>query len=243
MKKFPVLLLAGALLIPAALAAATFEGKVTMKMTGPKGSPPLVNFSLKEGFSRIDVEAGQGQSVAMIMDQSKQEMIIMMAAQKMYLVRPLPKPGDIPAAQGAAPHDMTVERTSVTETILGYECVKIVATDKGTTTEMWVTDQLGTFMGMGGGGPMGGRRGGPGGPAGEAWEQALRGKASFPLRVVTTKDGKEAFRMEATSVEKMSLPDSVFAPPADFQKLDMGNMMRGMMPGGMPPGGPPPGGG
>ena len=27
------------------------------------------------------------------------------------------------------------------------------------------------------------------------------------------------------------LPDSLFAPPAGYQKFDMGNMMKGMMPG------------
>lgn len=57
----------------------------------------------------------------------------------------------------------------------------------------------------------------------------------FPLRVVSTDKGsKETFRMEATEVKKESLPDSLFAPPADYQKFDMGGMMRGMGLPGMP---------
>ena len=63
----------------------------------------------------------------------------------------------------------------------------------------------------------------------------------FPLRVITSKDGKETFRMEATSIEKQSLDASLFEPPADYR--DIGSMMKGMMPGGMPPGARPPGNG
>lgn len=212
-----------------------------MKVTGPKEGEQQINFSLKEGFSRVDVSA-KGMSAGVIMDQAKQEIIILMAEQKMYMVQPMRKAADAPAAD-QNPGEVTVEKTSATEKILGYDCVKYVAKDKTTTTEMWVTDQLGTFMGMapGGGGPMGGRR--QSGPGGEAWEQALRGKDAFPLRVASSKGGKETFRMEATDVQKQHLDASVFAPPEGFQKFDLGIMMKGMMPGGMPPRGRPPSGG
>jgi len=43
--------------------------------------------------------------------------------------------------------------------------------------------------------------------------------------------GKETTRMEATAVEKTSLPASDFAPPAGFEKFDMGAMMKGLIPG------------
>lgn len=241
MKKIPVLVLLAALAAPGALCAAVFEGKVTMKLVGPKGTPQQMNFSVKEGLTRIDMTA-QGMTPAIIMDQAKQQMVILMTEQKMFMIQPMPKPPETPAAGGpdqAVGTAPTVQATGVTEKILGYDCTKYVSTDKNATTEVWVTDQLGTFMGFGpgGGGPMG-RRGGPGG---QAWEQQFRGKGMFPLRVITTKDGKEAFRMEATSVEKQTLDASVFEPPADYR--DIGSMMKGMMPGGMPPGMRPPGGG
>jgi hypothetical protein len=80
---------------------------------------------------------------------------------------------------------------------------------------------------------MGGRgRGGASVPA-QSWESALSGKSVFPLRVVTTAAGKENFRLEVTNIEKASLPDSLFAAPADFRNLS--DMMRGMgLPGGIP---------
>jgi hypothetical protein len=95
--------------------------------------------------------------------------------------------------------------------------------------EIWVTDQLGTFGGL----PHGG---GPGGPQGspQAWESALKGRNFFPMRVVTSAGGKEKFRLEVTSVEKTSLPDSYFAAPDGWRKFDLGAMMGGAMPGGFP---------
>jgi hypothetical protein len=60
----------------------------------------------------------------------------------------------------------------------------------------------------------------------------------FPLRVITTGAGRESFRLEATAVEKMSLPPALFSPPPDFSNLS--EMMRSMgLPDGIPglPGG------
>lgn len=234
MKKLPALLVVAALFATTCVAA-NFEGKVTMKMTGPKGAPQEMTFSLKEGFSRIDLTAAKGGSVGIILDAAKQEMTMLMFEQKMYMTRPIPKATAAATAEGAA--GTAVEITTTKEKILGYDCVKYVATAKDGTTELWVTDQLGAFLGMGGG-PNGGGRGGPGGPPAQGWEQALMGKGVFPLRVVTSGAGKETFRMEATAVQPQALPAEHFAPPADFHS--MADMMRGMgMPGGIPglPGG------
>ena len=90
-------------------------------------------------------------------------------------------------------------------------------------------------MSLNQGNPMaGGRRGAASGAQG--WERALAGKELFPLRVIGhDKGGKENFRMEATAINKQTLPDALFTPPADYQKLDMGGMMKGMMPPGARP--------
>ncbi len=251
MKKLSALLIGSVLLFPHSLAAEAFEGKVTMKITDSSGKavPPLT-FNLKEGFSRIDMEAGPGMTAGMIMDLNKKEMTILIPQQKMYMVQPLTLAA---AASTAGVPDTTAEvsfeKAPDTEKILGYDCVKFIAKTKDSTTEIWTTDQLGTFlgMGMGGGGPMGGmmggRRGGPAGAGSQPWAQALAGKNFFPLRVVThNASGKETTRMEVTAIEKQSLPASLFAPPAGWQNLsDMmknmgGGMPAGMMPPGMPGG-------
>lgn len=221
-KTLPLFFLAITLACPLAGRPADFEGTVTMKMTGPRGTPSEMVFSLAKNRSRIDMTARDGASPAILFDQTKQEMIVLMPEQKMYLVRPLPTPGETSA--GARGQNATVEKTGETEKILGYDCVKYISSSPEGVTEIWMTDALGTFMGLGGGNPMGGRSMIP-----DAWASALRGQDSFPLRVVAkNKQGKESFRMEATAVNKTSLPASTFIPPADYQKFDMEGMMRGL---------------
>jgi hypothetical protein len=237
MKKLLLPLLA-TFALPAALFAAGFEGKVAMKMSGPKNAPQAMTFTLKEGFSRIDM-AGSGQNAAVIFDAAKQEMTILMLDQKMYMTQTMPKPQATAAGVAEGVAGATVEVTTTKEKILGYDCVKYVATTKEGTSEMWVTDQLGGFLGFGGQAMGGGRRGpGGGSSAPQGWEAAIAGKGVFPLRVVTSAGGKETFRMEATNVEKGAQPQDLFSAPADFKNLS--DMMRGMgMPGGIPgmPGG------
>ena len=53
------------------------------------------------------------------------------------------------------------------------------------------------------------------------------------------KDGK-VFKLEVTSIDKGSVPDSAFAPPAGWRKFDLGAMMGGL--GGFPGARPPAGG-
>ncbi len=235
MKLFPAIAPICALLLPGALAAETFEGTVTMSMTSSsKDAPQSMNFSIKEGYMRMDMGTSRG-AVSSIMDFKNQQMIMLIPQQRMYMVQPIPQPGaqgqnpggGAPPASGS-PHG-TLQETGVKETILGYECTKYVATGPEGSSEIWVTDQLGAFAGLfHGGGP--GRR--PQGPQG--WESAISGKNFFPMRVVTTANGKGTFKLEVTAVEKTSLPDSLFAPPAGWTKFDMGAMMGGAMPGGYP---------
>lgn len=223
-----------ALSAPIAVSAAGFEGKVAMKLTGQNGREMPMTFNLKSGLARIDVETG-GHSFSAIMDSAKQQMTMLMPEQHMYMVRPMPKPA--PTTDNKKAEDVGIEKTDEHAKILGYDTTKYVAKTPQGTTEIWVTDQLGTFPGIN---PGPGR---PGRPARQqAWEEAFRGKDAFPLRVVgTSAEGKETNRMEVTSIEKVSLPDSLFAPPADYQEFNMEKMMGGRMgmPGGMHPSAPP----
>jgi hypothetical protein len=227
-----------AVLLPVAVFAAGFEGTVTMNMTGVQPQPVPVTMSIKPGFVRTDVQM-QGHSFASIMDENKHEMTMLMPEQHMYMVHAMPT-ADANETTAQQPEDVKIEKTNDHEKILGYDTTKYVATSKQGTTQIWATDQLGTFMGLGtNGGPSGGMRGrmNARGSGAQEWEKLLNGKPVFPLRVVTTgKDGKDTFKMEATNIEKKSLPDSLFQPPADFQKFDMGAMMRGGLRGFMPGG-------
>ncbi len=212
-----------------ALFAEDFEGKVAMKVTS-KGKDTVMNFSIKGAKTRLDTDSG-GVPASVIFDTVNHQMTILITQQHMYMTRPFAAAPEAAAKAGAPKmDDVKLEKSAITEKILGYLCTKYTATGKEGTTEMWLTDALGAFTGMGMGGAPGGKpsRSGAMGGASDDWLKALEGKPVFPLRVITNKDGKESFRMEATSVEKVTLPDSNFAPPSDYQD------MSAMIPSGFP---------
>lgn len=234
MKSFLRLILASTLLAPAALFAASFEGKVSYKLTTPREKPMEMHQSIKGDKMRTEMP-GMKEGGSTILDAKKKEMIMLMDSEKMYMTMQIPEGEDLPGGRG---EDMKIEKTDVTEKILGYTATKYIATHDNTKSEMWLAEGIGSFQGMGssggggGGGLFGGRKKSTSGPGAKSWEKALAGKDLFPLRVVELdKAGKERFRMEVTAIKKESLPDSLFTPPADYQKFDMGGMMKGLIPG------------
>lgn len=224
MKLSSALILAVATLAaPAVLSAAVFEGKVRMKMTDGRGKAQEMDYHVKEGLVRINMQLGENVSPGIIMNSAKQEMIILMPEQKMYMTHSL---ADVKsAAERASGQDVTFEKTSETAKILGYDCVKYVSKSKDGVSDVWATDELGQFMGLGGGAMGGGRQS----KQASGWEKALMGKNFFPLKVITKSNkGREEFRMEAVAVEKGAQPASLFVAPADYQKFDLGGMMQGL---------------
>lgn len=220
--RFHILLL-GTLVLAAGLCAKDFEGTIRMKMTSSErpsrrshgDGSMFMNQSVKGGLMRIDTEIEPGKEAGMIIDMAKRETILLMPEQRMYMVMKIPEPKKSDAT-GAAPSDVEIIRTGETDIILGYKCTKIIVKAKNSDTEAWSAEGLGTFHGMGGSGPMGR-------PAPKsAWETALAEHGAFPLRMVSRdKSGKVLMQMEVVSITPQSLPDSLFVPPADYQKFEM----------------------
>jgi hypothetical protein len=215
-------LLLGMLSMTAGLGAKDFEGMIRLKMTPPgkakssSGDPSMfMNYYMKGGLMRVDMEIGKGNAFGSIIDPVKHQITMIMTGQKMYMVRQIPdaKKSDVPAT---APKDVEFIRTGETEMILGYKCEKIIVKTKDNETEVWGAEGLGMFQSMGGGNPMGR-------PAPKsAWEATLAEHGFFPLRMVSRdKSGNEVMRMEAVSIDPKSPDDSLFVPPADFQKFEM----------------------
>lgn len=222
-------LLVCALLAPAALVAAPFEGKVNFAMSTDGKAQDIV-YSIKGDKFRIDMPAVKGMGGSII-DLGKKEMTTLLPEQQMYMTVSMAEGKD---GQPAKPSDdVKIEKTSQTEKILGHLATKYLATAKDGITELWLAEGLGMFAAIpspGGGGGLFGRK--KAAASSNAWESALAGKELFPLRIVTKdKKGKESFRMEATAVDKTPVPDASFAPPEGYQKLDMAAMMKGALPG------------
>jgi len=227
MKPLLRLLAAGTLWLTVASspAASTFEGKISQAISaGKKGGTQTLDYAIKGQKLRLDITVEDTQ-VTTITDMDKLEVIILMPEQKQYMVQPVKKPLEQAAAK-AGENTAELEMTGKTETILGYNCSQALIKDKGTVTELWLVEGLAAFPGLGA--PAGGKKG----AHVAKWEEALKGKSGFPLRVISRDaKGKETFKMEATKVEPGPLPDSVFLPPAGYEKFKMpslGDMMKGL---------------
>ena len=233
MKPLLRLLAAGTLLLAAvsSYAASSFEGKISLAITAEKGRAQAMDYSIKGQKLRMDLNS-EGNQVATIMDMEKMEMTMLMPEQKMYMVHSIKKPVE-KAAEKAGASTAEIEVTGKTETILGYTCSQVLIKDKGTVTECWLAEGLASFQGLGApGGGGGGMFGGKKSANAAKWEEALKGKSGFPLRVIShDAKGKDTFKMEATKVEPGPLADSVFAPPAGYQKFEMpgmGGLLKGL---------------
>lgn len=206
------------------VSASDFEGRVHMDVTSAKRKDKDkigLDYSMKGGKVRMDAKtpdahAGMG---GIIFDTTAMEMTILIDANghKMYMRRAIPRP-DQTQDNGKAKHMSAPVKTGRTETIAGYPATEYTVTDEnGRKVEMWLAKGLGSFMSFSGGNPM--ARGGTPPPE---WESFVRDGNLFPMRVVSyNKSGKEETRMEVTSVERTSLPDSLFSTDG-YQEFNMG---------------------
>lgn len=217
-------LLFGGLLsaLPLAGFAAAFEGKVALAMTAGKNTSNIT-YALRGTALRMEIEA-ERRTMVMIMDLAKKETLMLMPEEKMYMVMPIQEAVEA-AVKESDLKQHNIEKTGRTDTILGYKVEEYVSKDRNSTTEIWIAEGLGTFMGVTGGGGGNPMMGGRGRNAGQAWENAFKGKPGFPLRVITRDaKSKETYKMEATKIEPGSLPASLFQPPSDYQRFQMPNL-------------------
>lgn len=220
MNKITSLLLC-VLFAPAVIFAGSFEGKIRFSMKSPRhDQPTFMDYSVKEGFLRIDItNPDSNKTVCAIWDLNKHEIFTLMPEQKMYLVM---KTEDIAAAvQGAAPN-VQIEKTGDTETILGYPTTKYIIKDttRGTTSEVWTAEGLGTFITVNNifktRGVM------------NPVEKELAARGAFPLRMIShNANGDETSRMEVVSIDRKTLPNDTFTVPSDYHPFDFGSMFGG----------------
>ncbi len=225
-----------------ASAQSLFEGQITMTMKSQRGAVPTELY-LKDGVSRMDVSGPGGNSMVMINDPAKKEMLMILPERQMYMRRStdmasMPANPNMPAP-GPKP---TITKTGKTETIAGIKCeVYTITHEGGEGEEACLASGMGTFAPAGGGGMMGGRGMGGGGGQGSApgagggrggpprqemgWARDLD-KGMFPLRV--TRNGENM--LEVTKVEKKKLDPTLFQVPDGFQEMNMGGGRGGRPP-------------
>lgn len=219
--------------------AAAFEGKVDMKVTaGPKDKDAMeMSYRIKGERMRMDFGGAESSSKkkkkksdatgAVIMDFKKKEMIMMMDEEKMYMVHALPEPGADDGRKKKG--DEELKATGRKEKIAGIDAEEYAGRSDGRIIEVWGTKEMGRYM----------SQQSSSGKGGAGWEAFMQKENMFPLRTITRKkaDGPEESRMEVVAVDRSKQADSLFAPPGDYQKMEMpsmpgmGDMLKGMIPG------------
>lgn len=242
----------GALLLSSTAALLAFEGRIDMQIGTPKkGKEPFVlHYLIKGKLMRTETPMGkkkhhreekrkkedsskprsiegaqkeeeEQEMMVGILDFEKWEMTTIMDEQRMYMVHKLPAEVKKQAEKGENPFKPTGRK----ERIAGIEAEEYAGQTGKSWTEIWVTKELGRVM-MSGGRP---------GEKSNPWDAFLSSENFFSLRTITRnkQGGEETMHMEAIKVEKESLPDSLFSPPAGYSKMEMpglGGMLRGLAP-------------
>lgn len=188
------------------LAAQGFEGTVAMNITSDNGTAHAMSFMLKDGKMRFDPGGGQ---VSVIVDPATERVIVIVNAQRMYMESSF---ADAATAvqQKTEIANPAIVKTGKMETVAGYKCEDVTATDDdGKTLTICLSHELGGFRMPAASNPMA--------PQHEATWMSLVGARSFPLRV--TKDGKTM--MEATAIDKKPLDAALFTAPDGYQSFSM----------------------
>jgi hypothetical protein len=243
MKASTVLTALAGLVMPLGLAGQDFEGSVTYRMEGMGENGQIVHH-VKGRNTRMEFTA-QGQTMAMITDFDGSKMIMLMPSQKQWMdmkamqERMAAMMGNATTqaeeeAAKADPANFDIVATGQKETIAGHECEHYVFKTDDSEVDVCAAKGMGWYLGSGAGGGMGAMGGMMGRGRGNERSSGVPGLSNaqlgkwremyadgfFPLKV-ESKSPSGGMTMIVTSIERKSLPDSLFAPPPDYTEMKM----------------------
>lgn len=242
--KAPVIVLGLAVAIAGAQrveAQGEFEGTMTFQVHSDQGAPKIVVASTKGTKLRLEVNSTQSPMgpVVILADGSAHTRTIVMTSQKRYMTLPASAGDPMHMAtpdQGVAPK-FNFTKTGRSETVAGESCdVFHVTTERdgkneegemcvgkgvGLNTEAWQSLAGGNSTAM------------------NAQMTAIRdaiGAGNGVLKVTSIKNGQPVVAIEVTKIERKSLSDDMFVPPAGYTQMQMPQMpqMRQGAGGGQP---------
>lgn len=210
--------LAGGLLLTAVAAvvsAGDFEGLMLLHETSD-GATMQQQWFLKGDKLRFEETGPDADKGALIFDAKQKIMYSLQPDEKMYMEIPT---GETSQAAPDRSEDVVVVKTGKHDQAAGYSCDIYHTKDKsdGSTGELCIARGIGNaaMLGM-----MSAQAGGasllPG------WMRELFKDGGFPIKGVDRDaKGNEEARWEVMKIEKKSLDDRLFLPPADYKKQDM----------------------
>lgn len=184
--------------------AQQFEGVITATMLDQNAT---VTYAVKGDKLRTEMAMGPEMRTATIIDRAARKMYLLLPMQQAYMERDLDT--TLTGERGQAHSDADFSWTGTHQTIAGIPCDDAVLKERdGAQLNMCIAKGI-TFVGGGGMAARGTPR--------NNWQSRIQG--GFPMRVQRAGDPKPL--MEVTSVERKSLSDDLFVPPAGWRKMSM----------------------
>jgi len=203
-----------------AAAIKPFEGTATIKVSHERVGTHVLDYSVKAAKLRTEFQVSEAARAVAIVDSLNNEVFVLLPGQPLYVTMSLENSAEI--ALGHDVENVAIEPTRSRKKILGYRCTKYLIRHKNDAFEVWATDQLGSFMGLGLGAA-------PEAKFNPPWMAALVGKGFFPLRVQSLPGSENTLNMETLAVKPDALSDELFSPPAGYRKFQMGGLVEGLL--------------
>jgi len=197
-----------------------FEGTATIKVTHERVGTHVLDYSVKASRLRTEFQVSEAARAVAIVDLSNDEVCVLLPGQPLYVTLSLENSAEI--ALGHNIEDVEVKPTRSRKKILGYACTKYLVHHKNDAFEVWATDKLGSFMGLG-------LDANPEAKFNPPWMAAFVGKGFFPMRVQSLPGSENTLSMETLAVKQGSLDDELFVPPTGFRKFQMGGLVDGLL--------------
>ncbi len=218
---FGLALFTAVLVPPPATAQDGFAGVVTYDLRA-NGQSITMRYLARDGKVRQEMEMpGMPGTMFMLIGVTPGKMQVVMPSMGMYMETDMTElPGDgAPTPSGKVP----VLKKLGSETIAGQACDNYLMGEEDEVMEVCVAKGLGWFMnGSMPSGPMPGA--GPSTPDLSAYRSAFK-DGMFPLRVTQVKGGKREVILEATAIDRKTVPEaSLFVLPTGLQKMNMPGM-------------------
>ncbi len=198
-----------------------FEGEMRMRMSSPEGSQEARLFLSKKG-TRFEMDLADPASETVVMSivtitRPEEPNLIYTLNKKArtYTVIDLDELQEDLAdlADEKSIDDITVTKLG-TETLLGYTCTRVLITDNGNETEMWLTRELLSAADFARLQYQGSKN-----RASATFNERLKkaGLEGFPLKIV---DKKTGMTTEFTEIEKKTLDAALFEVPEGYEKKE-----------------------
>lgn len=201
----------GPSIVSALASLVAFEGEIDMSMTMAMAPATGMTTSFEMKGTKMRTETKGVLATVSITDAEAKKTWTIDNTARTYTEIELAKLSSSPATKTAKPTS-TARSLGKSDKVAGYSCDLWEVTDATMRVEVCLASGL-SMLALGLSGPFSTLTRGD-----DAWSEVL--SHGFPLRIVVNDpSGKPMMKMEATRIEKKSVPDSEFAIPAGYTKL------------------------